>query len=193
MSPDTSRVRVYVATSIDGFIAGESDDLSWLPSPASDGVPESGALSYEVFMADVGALLMGRRTYDVVRGFDVKWPYGDRPVLVASHRDLDDEAPGGVRRVEGSIESLVAEAKEAAAGRDVYVDGGVVIRQACTANLVDELVITVAPVALGSGHSLFGGLEGTYEMEIVNTFRFPGGMLQLQLVPTPRTQSDSAT
>lgn len=73
----TSKLRVYIATSLDGFIAGPDDDLSWLtgaepgetPSapPAPD--PESGALSLEDFLAEVGCVLMGRRTFDVVQGF----------------------------------------------------------------------------------------------------------------------------
>jgi len=185
MNPGTSRVRVYIATSLDGFIAGEGDDLSWLPTPEPDEAIDPGALTYETFMADVGALLMGRRTYDVVRGFDA-WPYGDRPVLVASHRDLDHDAPCGARRVDGPIAAIVAEAREAAAGRDVYLDGGVMIRQACAANLVDDLVITMVPVALGKGQSLFAGLEQRYGMQLVDVALFPGGMVQLRLVPVSR-------
>lgn len=202
-APGTSRVRVYVASSVDGFIAGPGDDLSWLPAPDSGADPGSdtgrsaapgpdagedhGGLTYDAFIADVGALLMGRRTYEVVRGFGGEWPYGDRPVLVASHRDLDDGPPPTVRRVEGSIESLIEQAKEAAAGRDVYVDGGAMIRQACEAGCVDELTITLAPVALGRGHPLFQGMSTYYSMRLVDFARFPGGMLQLRLVPMSRS------
>lgn len=181
MTKRQARVRVYIATSLDGFIAGEGDDLSWLPE-AGHGDPGPGAVTYEQFTADVGAMLMGRRTYDVVRGFDVEWPY-EIPVLVASHRALDSNAPEGVTRVEGSIDDLVAAAKDAAEGRDVYIDGGALIRQSCEAGLVDELVITLAPVALGSGHSLFGGLGSRFHVEIVNVARFSGGMVQFTLVP----------
>ena len=181
MKNERSRIRVYIATSLDGFIAGEDDDLSWLPDAGHEG-PGPGAMTYEAFMADVGAMLMGRRTYDVVLGFDVDWPY-QIPVLVASHRALDDDPPLGVRRVQGSITELVAAAMEVANGRDVYIGGGGIIRQALEAGLVDELVITVAPVALGSGYSLFAGMETRVEMDVVNVARFSGGMVQLTLVP----------
>ena len=127
---------------------------------------------------------MGRRTYDVVRGFDVPWPYGDRPVLVATHRPLDEGAPKTVRRVEGTIQELIAEAKRSANGKDVYLDGGVMIRQACAAGLVDDLTISVAPVALGSGYPLFAGLESSYSMTVKGLYRFPGGMVQLRLAPS---------
>lgn len=186
MTAQGSRVRVYIATSLDGFIAGEGDDLSWLPDAGHEG-PGPGALTYKDFIADVGSVLMGRRTYDVVRGFDVDWPFRV-PVLVASHRALDDGAPSGARRVEGSIAELIAAARDAAGGRDVYLDGGAMIRQACEAGLVDELVITVAPVALGSGHPLFGGMASRFETEIVKVARFSGGMVQLTLLPTSSTR-----
>ena len=186
-------MRVYIATSLDGFIAGEGHDLSWLPDPAPDDNADDGALFYDEFMLSIGALLMGRRTYDVVRSFDVEWPYGDRPVLVASHRPLETETPSTVRRVEGSIQDLIGEAKGSADGKDVYIDGGVLIRQACAAGLVDDLTISLAPIALGSGYSLFAGLEDSFAMRVVGAYRFPGGMVQLRLSPAPSDSVEGAT
>lgn len=183
MTSRLSRVRVYLASSLDGFIAGANDDLSWLPDEPPEADPEPGVLTYEAFIADVGALLMGRRTYDVVQGFGVEWPWGDRPVLVASHRELDAGAPETARRVEGPIAELVRQAQAAAGGRDVYLDGGVLIRQACEAGLVDDLTITLAPVALGSGHPLFAGLSRPYAMKVVEVHRYHAGMIQLRLEP----------
>ena len=99
---------------MDGFIAGPDDDLSWLPgadpedeTPSGITEDDPGALGYDEFMEGVGVLLMVRRTYDVVRGFDVPWPYGEKPVLVATSRALDADAPASVRSVEGSIGFLV--------------------------------------------------------------------------------------
>ncbi len=184
----SSRVRVYIACSLDGFIAGPDGDLSWLPGAdpdEADSPPasEAGGLGFEAFMDDVGALLMGRATYDAVRGFGVPWPYGDRPVLVASSRGLDEDPPATVRRVEGPIDALIADAVEAAGGRDVYLDGGAMIRQALEAGAVDELTVTFAPIALGQGVSLFGGLHARVPLSIVSQCRFAGGMAQLRLVP----------
>jgi dihydrofolate reductase len=177
------RVRAYLAMSLDGFIAGPGDDLSWLPEPELGEPLPDGALSFEAFIGAVGALLMGRRTYDVVRGMDVPWPYGGRPVLVATHRPLDEDPPSTVRAVTGGVEALVAEALATAKGGDVYIDGGTLVRHACDAGLVDELTLTLAPVALGAGHPLFGGLARPYGMKLMDVYRFPGGMVQLRLVP----------
>jgi dihydrofolate reductase len=186
----TSRVRVYIATSIDGFIAGPDHDLSWLPDGDSAErqtqdltEPDPRALEYEEFIGDIGALLMGRSTYDVVRGFDVPWPYAEHPVLVASSRPLDSDPPPTVRRVEGSIVDLIEAAKEAARERDVYLDGGTLIRQAAEANLIDDLTITIAPIALGAGHPLFAGLSERYPMDIVSHHTSHDGLLQLRMRP----------
>jgi dihydrofolate reductase len=185
----TPKVRVYIASSIDGFIAGPDDDLSWLPAAdqiagATDTDPD--ALQYDDFIAGVGALLMGRGTYDVVRGFGGPWPYGDRTVLVATNRALDEDPPATVRAVQGSIVELIEEAKNAADGMDVYLDGGTLVRQAAEADLVDDLTITIAPIALGSGHPLFAGMSERYPLEIVSHHRSGGGMLQIRVRPKGR-------
>lgn len=168
------RIRVFIACSLDGFIAGEGDDLSWLPPPGDD---DHG---YGAFMAEVGALLMGRGTYDVVTGFDA-WPYGERPVLVATSRPLVP-AVTVVRAVAGPIDVLVAEARAVAGGGDVYLDGGELIRQALDADLVDELTVTIVPVVLGAGHPLFAGVARRRHLELVSQ-RASGGLVQLVLRP----------
>lgn len=180
------QVRVYIATSLDGFIAGPNDDLTWLTATDSPNTQDdfaSGALTYEEFIGGIGALLMGRRTYDVVRGFDIPWPYGDRPVLVATNRPIDPDPTPFVRAVGGSIQELVAAARKAAEGQDVYIDGGALIRQALEADLVDDLTVTLAPIALGAGIPLFAGLPRHYPLKIVAHHSFDGGMVQLRMKP----------
>lgn len=183
------KVCTYVACSVDGFIAGPGDDLSWLPQgdPASSaqedrvearGQPESGAIGFEAFMKDVGALLMGRRTYDVVEGLDGHWPYGDRPVLVASHRPVDSVV-ATVRAIEGSIAEMVDKARQVALPRNVYVDGGTLIRQTLDAGLLDEVIITIVPVVLGRGHPLFAGATKRHRLEVLEHHRLGAEMIQL--------------
>jgi dihydrofolate reductase len=183
-----ARVRVYIATSLDGFIAGPGDDLSWLTGPTAanaGGETDPAALTFEGFIADVGALLMGRGTFDVVRGMEW-WGYGDRPVLVATHRELGGDVRDTVHAVSGSIEALVAQAKQAAGGKDVYIDGGDLIRQAADADLLDDVTITLAPIALGAGHPLFAGLRNRYPLEITGHHTFEGGMVQIRARPAMR-------
>jgi dihydrofolate reductase len=176
--PKAPRIRVFIAMSLDGYIAGEGDDLSWLPPPPDDGSD----FGYSDFMAEIGALLMGRRTYDVVAAFEGPWPYGDRPVLVTTRRPLTAVAPS-VLAVSGDLPAIVAQAKAAAAGKDVYVDGGQLIRQTLDAGLVDFLTVTVIPVILGRGSPLFAGAERRHPLDLVHSVELPGGLIQLTYRP----------
>lgn len=194
MSVDTvpsrspGRVRVYIASSLDGFIAGPGDDLSWLTGPDAanqGGNTDPGALTFDDFMADVGVVLMGRSTFEVVRRMDW-WGYGERPVLVATQRDLGDVARGTVRAVSGSIRDLIEEARRTADGKDVYIDGGNLIRQAAEADLIDDITITMAPIALGDGHALFAGMRRRYPLEILAHHTYEGGMVQIRARPQSR-------
>ncbi|WP_159450075.1 dihydrofolate reductase family protein [Demequina sp. NBRC 110056] len=193
------RVRVYIASSLDGFIAGPHDDIAWLEAPRPAWAPmaagpwadaEPDALGFEGFMADVGAMLMGRRTYDVVSAMGGEWPYGNTPILVATGRPLPD-APATVTGASAPIANLLDEARTLAAGRDVYLDGGSVIRQALDADLIDELTVTLHPTVLGSGHPLFAGVEHRRHITVTDVRRYGDGMVQLTLTPArpPRDAS----
>ena len=180
-------VRVYLACSLDGFIAGPDDDLSWLsPNPGPDSPPEAppGALQFEPFLAQAGAMLMGRRSFEVVQGFG-QWPYGDLPVLLATRRPLNT-APATVRAVQGDIGALIADARAAAGDKDVYVDGGDLVRQALDAGLVDELCITVVPTLLTAGIRLFEGLTRRQDFDVVEVHPFGRGWMQYRAVARGR-------
>ncbi|MEM1416350.1 MAG: dihydrofolate reductase family protein [Myxococcota bacterium] len=154
-----SRVRVYLGCSLDGCIAGPEHDLAFLMEtpPPAEGEPQG--LGFAEFIADVGALLMGRRTYQVLLDHDA-WHYGERPVFVATHHALPPAPQGGdARRIEGSIDAMLDEALAAAGGGDVYLDGGDLVRQGLEAGRVDALCLTLLPLILGRGIRLWEGLE----------------------------------
>lgn len=175
----SSRVRVFIASSLDGFIAGPDGDLSWLPEPPEGSGEDFG---WSAFIADVGALLVGRASYDALMRMGIDWPHPDRDTLVATHRPLED-APHRVRAVRGDVTDLVREAREAAAGRDVYVDGGDLVRQALDAGLVDEITVTLCPVVLGAGHPLFAGARRRHRLTLDGQRSLPGGLVQLTYRP----------
>jgi dihydrofolate reductase len=153
-----SKIQVYCAVSLDGFIAGPDDDLSWLGEPDAEQAGDAGTVSFAEFMEQTGAMLMGRRTFDVVMGFGVDWPYGPIPVLVATSRPLSD-APATVSACCGDIRQLCEQARQVAGDKNVYVDGGNLISQALEAGCIDELILTVVPVLLGRGVPLYRGQQ----------------------------------
>ena len=123
-------------------------------------------------------MLMGRRTYDVVQSFGGPWPYGETLVLVATSRSLDPAAPS-VRAIEGSIDALLDQALDEADGRDVYLDGGGMIRAALEVGRVDELIITYAPILLGNGIRLFDTLSTRRPLTFEGHASY-GSMLQVR-------------
>jgi dihydrofolate reductase len=176
--------------SLDGFIAGPNDELDWLGDPSPDAVLPEGVLGFETFMRDVGAMLMGRATYDVVTKLGPTWFYGEVPVLVPTHRPLEPVVPT-VRAAQGTIDRLIDEALALASGKDVYVDGGTLVRAALEAGRVDELVVTVVPIVLGAGKPLFAGLSRRVALEVISHRDYGRGMIQLTL--RPAKQGGAAT
>lgn len=168
------RTHVFVGASLDGFIAGPNDELDWLGGGEGE-TPDT----FGPFFAQIGAVLMGRRSYDVVSGFKGPWPYGDTPLLVATHRPLAAER-ASVRAVQGSIGELVAQARQTAGARDVYVDGGALIRSALDAGLVDEITVTVVPVVLGRGIALFAGATQRHPLEPISHRTVGGTAVELR-------------
>ena len=157
---------------VHAFIAGPNDELDWLEGP--DGAEDT----CTPFFKGIGAMLMGRRTYDGVSSFEGDWPYGDTPIIVATNRRLQ-MAKSSVQGYQGTIEELVAKAKTMSEGGDVYVDEGNLIRQALDAGLVDDITPTLIPIVLGNGIPLFNGANQTHRIELCSQRAIGGGMVEL--------------
>lgn len=152
------KTQYYTASSLDGFIATEDHGLDWL---LQFGEPPAG--SYERFIAEVGALAMGAHTYEWLLRHQVQppggaaqpWPYA-QPAWVFSHRALPRIVGADIRFVAGEVAPVHAAMARAAAGKNLWiVGGGELAAQFHDAGLLDELIVTVAPVTLGRGAPLF--------------------------------------
>jgi dihydrofolate reductase len=179
------KASVFVGASVDGFIARPNDALDFLDSGGGEG-----SHGFEEFMATVDALVMGRRTYEVVVAFNA-WPYGTTPVIVLSSRPEILPAPEGsvVEHMSGTPAEVVGRL-EARGLSHLYVDGAQTIQQFLRAGLITRLVVSHVPVLIGSGISLFGPLPGDVRLTHVNTREFPGGMVQSEyMVMRPATNT----
>jgi dihydrofolate reductase len=163
---------VFIATSLDGFIAGPGDDLDFLKAVESP--PED--YGYAKFAASVDALLMGRRTYDKVVAMG-EWFYGDKPVYVVTNRP--GTSTHGEKFVSGTPKELAGQL-EGAGHRRVYLDGGNLIRQFLAEGLVTDLTVSLIPVLLGSGIPLFGGTGAPCELSFDSADSYPTGLVQLR-------------
>lgn len=149
---------VYIATSIDGYIADKNESLEWLdmiPNPD----PENNDLGFSDFISDCDAIVMGRRTFEMVCSFGGEWPY-PIPVFVLSNTlsEIDKQYRTKVKIMKGDISNII-ESLHKRGFYNLYVDGGKTIQGFLNEDLIDQLIITVIPTLLGGGISLFGDLE----------------------------------
>lgn len=164
----TWRGKVFIGTSVDGFIARENGDIEWLVTRGE----LAGDYGFDDFIAGIDAYLIGRATYDLTGTFP-EWPYGTGPVLVLSRTlESNDSRITVVRSLEEAREVL----DRTATG--VYIDGGQTIQTCFRAGLIDEAIISRVPVLIGSGKPLFGTLPADIDLELVSNRDFPGGMTQ---------------
>lgn len=146
-----TKIQYYVASTLDGFIADEHDDLSWLLQFGMDDFSDG----YDRFFADVGALVLGATTYEWVLREGGGWPYGSLPTWVLTHRELEVADGADIRFASGPVGPIADAAVAAAGDRNVWVvGGGPVAAQFLEAGRLDELLITYMPVALGKGRPL---------------------------------------
>jgi dihydrofolate reductase len=173
----TWRGRVFIGMSLDGYIARPDSELDWLTDPPSHieherVASDRPALDWSAFIADIDHLVMGRGTYDKVLTFD-HWPYADQNVVVLSTTlsSTVDQRITVARSLEEATKLLSRHQ-----ARNVYVDGGKVIRAFLTSGLVDEITIGIAPVLIGTGIPLFGDLPGDIRLRLRAAHTSEGGM-----------------
>ncbi len=164
---------VFIATSLDGFIARPDGSIDWLLQRDSAGEDHG----YAAFIADKERIVMGRGSYEKVLSFD-PWPY-DRPVLVMSRRptDIPPRLQGRVSVCALSPRQMMAELHAQGVAR-IYLDGGQLVQSFLREGLVTDLVITTVPVLLGQGRPLFGPLPGDLPLQLVSCRSFASGMVQ---------------
>lgn len=169
---------VFIATSLDGYIAGPDGDIDWL-NEANARIPAGEDCGYSEFMRSVDVLVMGRKTFEQVLTFD-SWPY-DKPVVVLSSRPLTlpAELADRVSCSDESPEMLVKRLGTAGAKR-LYVDGGITIQRFLAAGLIDDITITLIPVVLGGGRPLFGAMDQPLQLVHLDTRTFDFGFVQIR-------------
>lgn len=166
--------KVFIATSLDGFIADRNNGIAWLEMVPN---PDKDDCGYNAFIAGVDALVMGRTTFDTVAGFD-KWYYS-KPVFVLSNtltslpQGFEDKA----ELIKGDLNEVI-DTLHKRGFNNLYIDGGKTIQHFLEADLIDELIVTKLPILLGDGPALFGWLPGHLEWEHTHTDVYLGQLVQ---------------
>lgn len=173
------KVSVFVATSLDGFIARKNGSIDWLDQ-ANAKVPLGEDGGFSAFMASIDVVVMGRNTFDQVQSFG-QWPYGEKSLVVLTKRPLTitPELQKTVSLSQESPKALLARLAHEGA-QHIYVDGGLTIQSFLAADLIDELVITLVPIILGEGKPLVGPLKNDVVLKLLATKTFDFGFVQLK-------------
>lgn len=169
--------KVFIATSLDGYIAREDGSIDWLEQGDQSDAEDYG---YAPFFDSIDALILGRTTFQTVMDFR-EWPYGDKPVWVVSRTLSPQSLPEEIHdrvRVTAANPVEVVRRLESEGARAAYVDGGRLIQAFLRAGLIHDITITRIPVILGAGVSLFGPVEDDIRLAHIETFTYPSGYVQ---------------
>jgi dihydrofolate reductase len=169
------KISVFIAMSLDGFIAGPNDDLSFLKLVEKEGED----YCYAHFTETIDTLIVGRKTYDYVlkEVGPTHYDNGQRNVYIITRNPRPNV--GKTIFYTGDLIELVKNLK-AESGKNIYCDGGAeIINELLKHELIDEFIISVIPVLLGNGIRLFKGRLLEQRLELVNTKRFGTGLVQL--------------
>lgn len=168
-----SKTILYIAMSLDGFVAGQHDDISWLFRY------NDVDYGYNEFFSSIGAIIQGRRSYDIEiqHGWENVHPL---PTFVLSHH-LPERKPQreDVVFTAEDIEEVLKQAKQLTS-KNIWIEGGAnVAQQFLRRGLIDEIVLSIVPVILGDGIRLFGKTDTPIELSLRQTRRFDKGLVQL--------------
>jgi len=177
MSPTNSagqsmNCSVFIASSLDGFIARTDGSIDWLPTGGT------GDYGYSDFMAAVDCVIMGRATFEKVLSFG-DWPFAQKPVVVLSKTGtaIPARLASTVRRLSAPprdvVQTLTREGLNS-----FYIDGGRTIQGFLAAGLITRLIVTRVPILLGAGLPLFGHLTHDQKLLHIKTTPFADGLVQ---------------
>ena len=173
------KLSVYIATSIDGFIARKDGGIDWLEFD-SGGDSDGEDYGFAKFFESVDLLLMGRHTFEKLLTFQ-EWVYRDTRMTVLSSTLGPDAVParleGKVSIASGKPEEILENLAEQGV-QHVYVDGGITVQTFLSAGLINEITISLIPVLIGDGIPLFGPLNSDVRLQHISTKSFPSGLVQ---------------
>jgi dihydrofolate reductase len=171
------KIKLYIATSLDGYIAREDGSLDWLNNISN---PDNTDHGYNEFYSEIDTLILGRKTYEEILGFDVEWPYGNSLSYVVT-KDKSFKIKTEKTEIVTSIDRKFIQYLKNHSKKDIWlVGGGKLISRFLELDAINEMILSIIPIILGKGIPLFpyGSSEtrfrfvksDTYNTGIVNLF-----------------------
>lgn len=167
------KVILYIATSLDGYIAGPDDNLSFLSIAEQEGQD----YGYADFVKTVDAVVVGRKTYDKVISMGFDFPHTDKDTYIITRTARP--SIGSVKFYTEDLKSLIVKLKSES-GKNIFCDGGAeIVNELLKDNLIDEFIISVLPILVGNGTKLFQDGRTEQKLELVSVKSFDKGLTQL--------------
>jgi dihydrofolate reductase len=172
-------VVLYIAASLDGYIADANGGIDWLT--AFDRPDED--FGYAAFLQRIGAIIVGGKTYrQVLR--HARWPYAGIPCYVVTRHALADVPDAGISAFSGDVARLVEQTRRKTS-KDIWLIGGAeLVTQFANAGLIDEYIISIMPLTLGSGIALFQGITWQQRLTLVEAKTYPASVVQVTYTRT---------
>ena len=168
------KVKLYIASSLDGYIAGENGSIDWLFSDADYG--------YTEFYNSIDTIFVGRKTYEQSLTFE-EYPYKGKKVYVLTHRAeaKKEKKTYNVEYINDEIPKFVTSLiKQPIGNKDIWLlGGGEIVSLFLNADLVDEIILSVHPIILGKGIPLFNDIKKRVNLRLLESIPFKSGLVQL--------------
>jgi dihydrofolate reductase len=170
------KIKLFIATTLDGFIARENGSLDWLFELPNPNQIDHG---YTNFMKEIDIIIMGRKTYDEVLGFDIEWPYSNCITYIVTKDENYNVKTANSQLLhqinQQVIQKLISESKQ-----NIWlVGGGELITQFLNEKAIDEITLCMIPIILGKGIQLFPGKPDETKFEFVSSEAFETGIVNL--------------
>ena len=176
---------VYIATSVDGYIATPDGGVDWLHTAGNlDADMGSEDMGFQSYMDSVDCMIMGRKCMEMISSMNLtpeQWPYGDVRIVVLSNtvKEPPENLRGKIEMYSGDIQELIIKL-ESSGFKHAYIDGGSTITSFINLELINEMTITKVPVILGQGIPLFGKINKSVKLENAEASAFPNDFIQVK-------------
>lgn len=164
---------LYIATSLDGYIAKPNDDLSFLSIVQKDGED----YGYSEFVSSIDTVILGRKTYDWIMAVVDEFPHMDKISYIITRTERP--SIGNINFYNGTLNSLVKKLKSEK-GKNIFIDGGAeIVHELLKANLIDEFILSIIPILVGDGIKLFADGRPELKLKLVTLKKFETGLIQM--------------
>jgi dihydrofolate reductase len=173
MNTNSRKLILFIAMSLDGYIATPNGDLSFLTTVEQKGED----YGYNDFIATIDTVIMGRKTYDKVRSMGFDYPHADKISYIITRKKV--EGADHIKFFSGNLADLISKLK-GEKGKNIFCDGGAeIVNLLMKDDLIDEYIISIIPIFLGDGIALFKSERPTVGLKLVSSKSYKTGLVQL--------------